>query len=177
MKKIIDETLSNINQFTDTWANSDLSSFSFDTIVLPPAIKVFGDGIETATLIIGDVKQYSSISQAFIITLKKYIYHCEEWKDNYSNDTSKDDWMKYLQNHWLPEYIRLPQLEEMPADDFINRMNSELIRLKINNEYMSSIQNKLTNLKVMILNKGLMSYDAFCITDYLCFIYSWWIGY
>lgn len=151
--------------------------YLFDIFVLPPGIKLFGDGIETATLIITDMKQFESIEEAFVINFKKYLYHSEEWNDDYSNDIPKSEWMHYLQNYWIPEYFGASELANVPVNNFIDRFKNELIGLKLSNEHFTNLMIKLTNLKVTKFSEDLLSYDVFGVSDDLCFIYLWWIGY
>jgi hypothetical protein len=177
MKSEIITILNDVKTFTEIWVRSDLRNIDFKVIDIPNKDMPRGDGLESLTLMICP-NNFSSIEEAFVTTLKKFIYYNEEWADD-QYDGTVDSWMDSLRTFWLPEYIKHDSFEVLPSDEFVHSLRKDLIRMcDENNEILFAfIPEALKNLNVIGFNKGLLCQDAFGVSTEICFFYSWWIGY
>lgn len=175
LRMVIDE----VNFMAEVFARVDLTTYNLHSICLPPKVKEYKEGRPYAYLGLSATSQFKSIEEAFSILFKKYLYHCEEWKDDNGKDITKEEWVKSLKETWIPSYFKRNYFIDLSMDKFLPRFKEEILSLGIDASFYCQYIEKIMDISIVELDRSTidLSYDVFAFNQDVCFYYSWWITY
>jgi len=171
--------------FAKNWAEINLTDLQIENYsTLRYAGAVQGEGRGVMDILFLNVREYASLDSAIVAIIKKHLYICEEWDDSYSNHISAEEWEKYLQNTWIPEYFPKPIFNKYTLDGEISELDFNFQTLGnkdvIQGVYLELLQ-QISKCFVVHLGDAGLFHNSNCFLAYnpgehVLYFYDWWLN-